>query len=164
MSFQTGSFVFCDVSPSFMGHFLIFWHSEMSQASVLSWLQPWNRHFSKEPWLILAEDSMKKLILGTECAYATGVLLLPDPLSAQSRESGSLRPHVLVCTHTQHHMTCAVLCTPVYNKNRVRTHASIPVQYYRLHFSLSFPKFVCNSLLWSEGSFYPQRLHWLTQS
>lgn len=73
----------------------------MSQASVLSWLQPWNRHFSKEPWLILAEDSMKKLILGTECAYATGVLLLPEPLSAQSWELGSLRPHVLMCTYTE---------------------------------------------------------------
>ena len=69
-----------------------------------------------------------------------------------------------VHTHTQHHMTRAVLCTPVYNKNRVCIHASIPVQYYRLHFSLPFPKFVCNSLLWSEGSFYPQRLHRLTQS
>lgn len=90
---------------------------------------------------------MKKLSLGTECANATGVLLLPEPLSAQSREVGSLRAHVLVCAHTRHHMTRAVLCAPVCNKNHEFVHMpSIPVQYYRLYFSFPFPKFV-NSLL-----------------
>ena len=160
VSFQTGSFFFCDTSPSFMGHFLIFWHSEMSQASVLSWLQPWNSHFSKEPWFILAEDSMKKLSLGTECANATGVLLLPltEPGSGEFActhacvHTLSVTWHVLFFAHLSIIKTTSLYTCLQFQSSTTDCISVFPFPNLLIPFSDS------------EGSFYPQCLHGLTQS
>ena len=69
--------------------------------------------FSKEPWFILAENSIKKLSLGTKCTYCYRGFIASR--TSQCTELGRgeyvcTSTHTCICTHTRCHMhTCRCL-------------------------------------------------------
>lgn len=63
-SFQTGFFIFCDLSPLFSEHLVIFWHNKMVQAYVLLFLL-W---LCDHPFLILAEKWSLETVWSSLCS------------------------------------------------------------------------------------------------
>lgn len=90
-SFQTLSFIFCDLSPSlFFEQFLIFWRIRCSRFMFyFSCSSPRISHLSEEPWFISTEQCLET----QSSLIATEVSLLLEP---QWTELGHV---VCVCIH-----------------------------------------------------------------